>query len=133
MSTQSQRFTDQDAAAIRAMTEIHVRAVLDHDPSAFLAACTDDITFVPPEQPVFAGREACRSFLEDFPKPTTFMAQIHDVEGDGSLAYSRGTATATLGDGSSTTLRWIAIHRRDSDGKWKMARDLWNTNEPASR
>jgi uncharacterized protein (TIGR02246 family) len=105
MSSQSNSFTDQDVAAVRALTEIHVRAVLDHDPSAFLATCTDDITFVPPAQPIFAGREACRSFLEEFPKPASFTAEIVDVEGDGNLAFTRGTATATLAGGDVTQMR----------------------------
>ena len=133
MSSESHVFNDQDAAAIRALTDIHVRAVLDHDPNAFLAACTEDITLIPPEQPAFAGREACRSFLQDFPKPTTFTAKIDDVEGQGRLGFSRGSATATFADGEATTFRWIAIHRRGSDGTWKMARDIWNTYEPGSR
>jgi uncharacterized protein (TIGR02246 family) len=130
MSSQSHRFTDQDAAAIREMTAIQVRAVLDHDSSAYLATCTDDVIFIPPEQPAFAGREACRSFLEDFPKPESFTAQVDDVEGDGNLASSRGTATATFADGSSTRLRWLAIFRRGTDGRWRLARDLWNTHDP---
>ncbi len=126
MSSETESFTDQDAAAIRAMTDTHLRAVLDHDPDAFLATCADDITLIPPEQPALVGLTACRTFLEEFPTPTTFTAEFDDVEGEGGLAFTRGRASAEFEDGT-TTFKWIAIHRRQSDGSWKMVRDIWNT------
>ena len=122
----SERFTDQDAAAIRAMTDTHVRAVLDHDPDAFLSTCADDITLIPPEEPALHGREACRAYLENFPTPSTFTAEFDDVEGEGDLAFSRGRASAEFEDGP-TTFKWLAIHRRQPDGTWKMVRDIWNS------
>ena len=60
-------------------------------------------------------------------------AEIDDVEGESNLAFSRGSATATFEDGATTTFKWMAVHRRQSDGSWKMARDAWNTNEPSSQ
>ena len=56
-------FTEQDAAAIRGLTDAHLEAVLDHDPDAFLATCSGDIVFLPPEQPPLEGQSACRAFL----------------------------------------------------------------------
>ncbi|MBI3046936.1 MAG: nuclear transport factor 2 family protein [Acidobacteria bacterium] len=131
MSIVTDKFTDQDAAEIRAMTDMHLQAVLNHDPDAFLATCTDDITFLPPEQPPVVGRVACRRFLENFPTPKTFTAEIDDCEGQANLAFSRGSATAKFEDGTTTTFKWLGIHRRHLDGSWKIARDIWNTNSPS--
>ena len=125
MSSETQKFTDQDAAAIRAMTDKHLQAILDHDPDAFLATCTDNITLLPPEQPAINGKSACRTYLEEFPTPSTFTAEIDDVDGEGDLAFSRGSASAEFEDGT-TTFKWMAVHRRQSDGSWKMLRDIWN-------
>ena len=119
--------SEKDAAAIRRLTDVHLKAVLDHDPEAFLKTCTDDIHFFPPDQPAVSGRDACRAYLADFPTPKTFTAKVRDVEGEGDLAYSRGDATATFDDGTETTFTWLAIVRRQRDGSWKMARDMWVT------
>lgn len=123
-------FTERDRAAIREMIDIHIQSLLDHDPGAFLATCTDDITFLPPELPPLVGQDACRAFLEEFPTPATFTSKIDDVEGDGDLAFARGSATADFDDGTRTTFTWLGIHRRQPDGSWRMARDIWNTDEP---
>ena len=70
--------------------------------------------------------EQCRAFLDDFPTPTTFTTEFDDVDGQGDLAFSRGHASAAFEDGT-TEFRWMAIHRRQPDGSWKMVRDIWNT------
>ena len=98
-----------------------------------LATCADDIVFAPPDQPAITGHDACRAFLEEFPTPSTFTAEFDDVDGQGNLAFSRGNAAATFEDGTATTFKWLAIHRRQADGSWKMTRDTWNTNEPAAQ
>ena len=76
--------------------------------------------------PSLVGRSACRTYLEEFATPTTFTAEIDDVDGQGDLAFSRGSASAEFEDGT-TTFKWMAVHRRQSDGSWKMIRDIWNT------
>lgn len=120
-------FTDQDAATIRGLTEVHLQAVREHDPDAFLATCADDVIFLPPDQGPVEGRQACRAYLEDFPTPSAFTAEFDDVEGENDLAFSRGRATAQFDDGL-TTFRWLAIFRKQPDGSWKMVRDMWNTD-----
>jgi ketosteroid isomerase-like protein len=125
MSDASQEFSTQDAEAIRALTDAHCAAVLAHDPDAFLATCTDDIHFFPPDQVAVSGHEACRAYLEEFPTPATFTPSVQDVEGAGDLAFSRGQAAATFDDESGATFTWMAVHRRQPDGSRKMARDMW--------
>jgi len=125
VSDTGNQFSTQDAEAIRALTDAHCAAVLAHDPDAFLATCTDDIHFFPPDQAAVSGREACRAYMEDFPTPATFTPVVQDVEGAGDLAFSRGQATATFDDGPDATFTWMAVHRRQPDGSWKMARDMW--------
>ncbi|HUF08740.1 MAG TPA: nuclear transport factor 2 family protein [Rhodothermales bacterium] len=127
MSNKTEKFTEQDAAAIRSITDVHLQAVREHDPEAFLATCTDDIVFLPPDHAAVEGRRACRDYLEGFPTPSTFAAKFDDIEGGNDLAFSRGRATAEFDDGT-TTFRWLAIFRKQPDGSWKMVRDIWNTD-----
>ena len=125
MSSHTARLSEQDAAAIRALTDAHLQAVLNHDPEAFLVTCTDAIHIFPPDQQGVSGRDACLDYMKAFPTPTTFTAEVQDVEGQGDMAYSRGDATATFDDGNQTTFTFLAVHRRQGDGSWKMARDMW--------
>lgn len=122
----TQAFTPADEAAIRALSDVHERGLLAHDPDLYLSACTDDITFVPPDGEAVSGREAARAYLEDFPQIESMKHTVEEVEGSGDLAFSRGTARATLPDGSGALFKWVAIHRRNENGAWKMARDLWS-------
>jgi uncharacterized protein (TIGR02246 family) len=124
--------TEQDVETIRGLSDTHFKAVLDNDPNAFLATCTDDIIFLPPDQAATEGRDACRAFLDAFPQPETFVGKATDVQGHGDLAFSRGHAEAKFPDGSTASFKFLAMHRRQSDGSWKMFRDMWNMNAPAS-
>lgn len=133
MANGTESFTARDDAAIRAMVDTHLRSILAHDPDAFLATCTDDIIFMPPEQPPVVGKEGCRGFLKDFPVPEAFTSEIADVEGTGDLAFARGSATASFPDGATVTFTYVGIHRRQPDGSWKMARDIWNTDDASPR
>lgn len=119
-------FTEQDAAALRAMVDTHTQALLDHDADAFLATCDEDIVFFPPEEAPLHGKAACRAFLEEFPTPTSFAAEVSDAHGDGDLAFTSGRVTGTFDDGQSSTLSFVGVHRRQADGSWRMIRDIWN-------
>ena len=122
-------FSEHDAAAIRAMTDTHLEAIINNDPDAFLSTCTDDIQLFPPDVAAVSGQEACRAYLVDFPAPKTFTAEIGDIDGESDLAYARGQAHAVFDDGSETIFAWLAIYRRQLDVSWKMARDMWVTPE----
>lgn len=119
------KISEEDAAAIRAITDIHLEAVLNNDTKAWVATCTDDVKIFPNDAPTVSGLDACHEYLDDFPTPTSFTAEVKDVEGEGDLAYSSGNATAKFDDGSQTLFTWLAIMRRQPDGSWKMARDMW--------
>lgn len=121
----SQTFTAADADEIRRLSGIHRAALLAHDPLHYLTTCTDDITFIPPDGDEIAGRDAAHAFLEDFPHLADMEVTVEEVEGSGTLAFSRGRARATM-EGKEVLFRWMAIHRRGDDGRWRMARDQWS-------
>lgn len=123
--------SEADVQAIRALSDVHRTGLVSHDPDVYLSACTNDITFVPPGGNIVSGRDAARLYLEEFPHMTDMQVQVEEVEGSGDLAFSRGTATATMQDGTRGVFKWLAIHRR-TDGGWKMSRDIWNMEGNAS-
>jgi len=50
-------------------------------------------------------------------------------------AFERGTYTITLtpktgGDPIRDVGKYITLYQRQADGSWRMARDIWNSNNP---
>lgn len=117
--------TEQDVAAINAVTEKCTQAIRDHDPDEYLQNCTNDVVFLPPGEPDIAGSGPVRSFLEGFPTPGSVSFQYDEVEGSGDLAFARG-GFLLRDDETTTTIRALLIFRKASDGSWKLARDAWH-------
>ena len=55
--TSEQALSDTDVAAIRATIEPWTKACLERDWDTVLAMCTDDIVFLPPNEPIIAHGE----------------------------------------------------------------------------
>ena len=119
-----------DTAAIAALSDVHGQALVNHDPAAFMATCTDDVIFMPPGEEPVVGRAACLAWLDGFPRATAFTVHVEEVQGGGDLAVSRGHAIGSMEDGTSATFKFMATFRKQSDGTWKMNRDIWSLNHP---
>jgi len=128
------RLTDHDVAQIRGITDEWVRAHLAGDWDALSALHTDDIVFLPPEQPLVEGKAAVRAWLETFPPTTAFTATVVSAEGRPDFAWARGTfeLTAEPEPGKPVTMRgkWAAHYRKRADGGWLCASDTWNLDAP---
>jgi uncharacterized protein (TIGR02246 family) len=95
-------FTDDAINVIPAAAETHGRAAIDSSFAALLATT----------------------------KITSFTQSSEEVVAVGDLAYERGTLTQTLQQGTGAPHiqrgRYLAIWRRQADGKWKCSRFLFN-------
>ncbi len=63
------------------------------------------------------------------------LYETDEIEVAGDLTYERYTGrwTVTPKDGSDAVeqaFKGIHILRRQTDGSWKIARDIWNSDEP---
>jgi len=74
-----------DSAAIRAMIEPWINACLGRDWDGLLAMCTDDVIFLPPNEPTVQGA-GVRRWLDDFPTIREMAFEIDHLEGVGHLA-----------------------------------------------
>ncbi len=100
---------------------------------------TDDARVCPPGQPVLVGKAALRSYVKaalEVPGfHITWTTSDVTLSPDGNLAYLLSTNAVTLptSDGRLLTLpgRAVTIWRREADGEWRCAVDIWN-DEPAS-
>jgi ketosteroid isomerase-like protein len=99
-----------------------------------LSYWTDDARVYPPGMPVVSGQAALRLYVEGALAIPGF--RIHwtsseaTVSPDGRFAYLIGTNAVTLPDAAgkpvTTPGRAVTVWRRETDGQWRCAIDIWN-------
>ena len=98
---------------------------------------TDDAVYLLPGFSPIVGAEAIRDFVKDFLKDWSFSFPnwtIEEITVSGDLAIYRysGIATVTSHDGSeslSEDRKYIDVYRKGEDGRWLLARHMYNINQ----
>ena len=118
--------------------EAHVAALNAGDLDAWVACFAADAVQMPPNSTPNVGAESIRAWsggmLAAF--GAEFSLAPDEVELTGAdWAFERGTYTIVLapkagGDPIRDVGKYITIYRRQPDGAWVMARDIWNSNNP---
>jgi uncharacterized protein (TIGR02246 family) len=104
------------------------------DVEAIVSYWTDDAVVLPPGMPQVRGKEALRKYVEESLRIPGFNITWSSDEvvfsPDGNLAYlfSRNAVTVPGLQGEAVTSkgRAVTIWRRESDGEWRCAVDIWN-------
>ena len=105
------------------------------DIDRILSFWTDDAVVLAPGLPPIAGKAALREYVEgSFRIPgfkINWTSSAASISPDRKLAYLFGDNTVTMDgpDGQPATIagRAITIWRKESDGEWRCAVDIWNT------
>ena len=128
---------DHNLAAIRAATSRLLAAVNGSDVSGVLAVWADDGILMPPGHPAVHG---CAALAESLGRlfaaaRFTFEFTSSDIQLAGETAIERVGYTATVwpaAGASSTedTGKGLHVYRRQPDGMWQLALDLWNSDGP---
>ncbi len=127
--------SDEDVAAIRASTESYAQAVRAGDWAGMAALYTEDAVLMAPNEPAVQGRAAVEAWIAASPPITEFSLAVVEIDGRGDLAYVRGTGSSTMmPEGASepiqNTFKYVEIRRRQPDGTWLIAVDIWNSDQP---
>ncbi len=127
--------SEEDVAAIKASRDAFAEAMLAGDWAAVAASYTEDVALMLPNGPVVEGRLAVQSFFELFPSITQFEPTIVQIDGRGDLAFVRGTHSETyIVEGTSEPIhnvfKHVEIRRKQPDGKWLVAVQIWNSDLP---
>ncbi len=129
--------TEADMEAINKVLEQEVAAINAGDVEAFAALFTDDAVLMAPGEPAVIGTEAVRSWAQDFSDQFTVQYTVtsEEIVVAGNWAFQRLSFTLTLtpaagGDPIREGAKAIHIYLRQPDGSWKIARDVWNTDNP---
>jgi uncharacterized protein (TIGR02246 family) len=110
-----------------------------HDIDAWLAFIADDARMLPPGAPPVVGKDAIRDLVNAF--MSAGVVVTHNLEDvvvskGGDLAYVSYsyelTFTGPEGTPVTETGKDISIYKKDADGSWKLAIDMWSENETHS-
>lgn len=116
-------------------TEWAAAAAEGRDVERVLSYWTDDAVVLAPGLPAVVGKEALRQYvLGSLQIPgfgISWTSTDVALSTDGSLAYvfSRNAVTMNGPDGMPVTTegRAVTIWRREPDGEWRCAVDIWNS------
>jgi ketosteroid isomerase-like protein len=101
---------------------------------------TDDAVVLSPGQPAVIGKDALRNFVKESENIPGFSihwksSNVH-FSGDGTMAYMYGENVVTVNDSTGKKIsmagRGYTVWRKDADGNWKCAVDIWN-DPPTSK
>ncbi len=123
----------EDLMAIRALTDSWHDAFNAGDYDALVQLYTEDAVMMPPNQAAAEGRAAVQAWLGEFPTTSEVSLTIVNIDGRGDLAYVRGTYSLTITmEGMPEAIRdtgkYLEIRRRQPDGSWPIAVDIYNSD-----
>ncbi len=126
--------SEQDMATIRGMLDNYGPNTTAQDWATLVTYYADDAVRMPPDEPMYQGKDAMMAQLEALPAVTNLTLTPQLIDGQGNLAYARGTYTFDVGpaDGELVNMvgKWQAIYERQADGSWLCVSDIWNTDTP---
>lgn len=129
--------TEADIEAIRQVDDRMVEATNSGDIEAWLAVYTEDTVVMPPNEPVVVGRDAVRAWaqqmFDQLDMEDTVSIQEIQVAGDWAFmraTYNFRTTPKAGGESMEVTGKYLAIFSRQPDGSWRLARLVWNTDNP---
>jgi len=130
--------TEEVRAAIAVIDKKFMEDVNRGDAAAGAATYTDDAILMPPNHSPLEGKQAIEKYLAELGshlQGANFQLSILEVDVQGDTTIVRGTYSnsftipgmdATMEDRGKTMNVW----KRQTDGGWKLHRDIWNSNIP---
>lgn len=108
------------------------------DVEHILSFWTDDAVVLPPGLPPVSGKPALRDYVEASLRIPGFninwVSTEVNISPDGNLAYIFSDNTITMNGPEdtpvTTTGRAVTIWRKEQDGEWRCAVDVWNAGPP---
>jgi uncharacterized protein (TIGR02246 family) len=114
-------------------------AIIAGDTERYLTLITDDAVLMPPNGPAVSGRNAIGSWnraMSSQVRIQDYASRDEEIVVAGDWAFRRATVNWTLtptagGLPVRDVGKFIIIYRRQQDGSWKVARDIWSSNTAA--
>lgn len=128
-----------DVEAINATLENFLGALRANDLNGIVGFYTPDALLMPPNHQAVRGTEAIRSWFKNVLESFTieaFTSSPQELVVAGDWAFRLGTFDWTLkakvsGEQLEPCSKFLQIWERQGDGSWRVARGIWNSNDPA--
>ena len=125
------------AQDIRDVTKRFAEAFNRGDLDAAVEFYTDDATFLHPNVEIVSGKHAIKEFFEAgraFLGLKRLNFEILESDYDGNLAYERGIIQIDMEPEGGQPIvdkgKYVVVMKRQADGSWKVAVDIWNSDLP---
>ena len=125
-------------AKIDAVCNAQEQATVKGDATAAASNYEENGVILPSNMPMVKGRAAIektmRGWMQSGMKMKEFTSTTISVEGAGDFAIQLGRYFQTYemsGKVIADTGKFVTVWRKQVDGSWKMAYDIWNTDIPA--
>jgi ketosteroid isomerase-like protein len=128
--------SDEDVAAINDLAQRWAQLEKAGDWAGVAALHTDDAVWMPPNENIVEGPAAMRAWAEEGEvNVLELSSSIAEIDGRGDLAYLRASYTWTfeaagLEEPITDVGKWVAVLRKQPDGSWKVAVNIWNSDQP---
>ena len=129
--------TEADVATLTDLIAQYDTAVNDRDVDAFLAYYAEDAVRMIPNQPVLIGKASFQEqSIEDFSNEVEELhSTIEEMQIVGDWAWMRLSYTDTYTSPDSESPidevgKWLIRFKKQQDGDWKIASEIWNVDTP---
>lgn len=130
---------DADTKAIKGIWIEYASSLNAGDVSRWVSLWTEDGVQMPPGEPPVIGKDRIRKRIQGILDEVRFNMRIEprEVKVAGDWAFSRGVYSADVtprkeGAAAHIDGKFMTIHQRRPDGKWKIHRDIFNSNVKAN-
>ncbi len=125
-----------DEAALRSLDAQWSKTAVSRNLDATVAYYSDDATLLPPNAPVATDKTAIRAIWSQLLSSggaLSWDATKVEVARSGDLGYIMGTYQEAAKDPSALpvdTGKFVEVWKKQADGKWKAAVDIFNSDLP---
>ena len=137
--TQSSVDVEAERTALRAAADAYHEAGEGLDAEGFASSYTSNGLILPPNEAAVTGRDSAHEFITSFAKApgasVSFSNMNVDVAASGDMGYTLADAVITVDgpDGQPIEDKIRDFHLwKKQDGEWKIAIDIWNSENPIS-
>lgn len=117
--------------------EAYTAAINSNNLDSLVAMFTEDVVFLSPNERVLVGKPAVRAWCDAYLKAFTIHWDktvsefiVADEWAFERYSYKQNDKPRGAGAPVTDTGKGLIIYHHDSDGKWRVARDAWNSDLP---
>ena len=124
------------AADARLAPQLYVAAINSNNLETLLGMLTEDVVFMGPNGKAYVGKPAVRPWITAYLRAyrTHWDKPVQEFVVSGDWAFERYSYTSTdtpvQGGAPLVDTGWgFVVYHRDTDGKWRVARDAWGSDQ----